>query len=402
MDSVSPTPPAAHALGRSTILVYLLADPVDQQISEAILKHLKPIVRNFPLPIEVDSDFSVPPGADRDNYELKLFDANIVLALISSDFIDNDALYARNQKVMERHNRGQTIMIPLLVRNCMWKRTPFARLDVLPRNSQPLNNKQYWNSQDDAIMAVVEDIDRSLNELAQRGAIQLSPAAGAKSASDVAVASAPPAVRTGPSSPAKPVLQSGAEPSPSAPAAKTASDLGAGSAAPRRPAAAAAPPSETDWRRKYYWGVFWKRGLALFLDYLLAGVLTAFVVMIFGGQIENSDGSASAPTIAIFLIIFYLLCPFMESRWRATFGKMIAGLQITDKDGNRISFWRAFRRNVLRSAAFYLYCFVAPAIYQYFRFRQTRKLFHDEWSHTVMGERLKSAKPTMAAAAPAE
>src|SRR5579863_6228396 len=219
MDSVSPTPPAAQAPGRSTILVYLLADPVDQQISEAILKHLKPIVRNFPLPIEVDSDFSVPPGADREKYELKLFDANIVLALISSDFIDNDALYARNQKVMERHNRGQTVMIPLLVRNCMWKRTPFARLDVLPRNAQPLNNKQYWNSQDDAIMAVVEDIDRSLNELAQRGAIQLSPAAGAKGDSGAEVASAPPRGRSGPSAPVRPVLQTGAEPSASATAA---------------------------------------------------------------------------------------------------------------------------------------------------------------------------------------
>ena len=158
MDSLSPNSPAVQVPGRSTILVYLLADPKDQDISEAILKHLRPIARNFPLPIEIDSDFSVPPGADKAIYEQRLFEANIVLALISSDFIDNDTLYARNQTVMERHNRGQTVMIPLLVRNCMWKRTPFARLDVLPRNSQPLNNKQYWNSQDDAIMAVVEDI----------------------------------------------------------------------------------------------------------------------------------------------------------------------------------------------------------------------------------------------------
>ena len=171
--------PATGSPGKNPILVYVLADTNDQAISDAILKHLKPIVRDFPLPIEIDSDFSAPPGADRERYQARLLEANIVLALISSDFIDNDALYARNQLVMDRHNRGQTVMIPVLIRNCMWKRTPFARLNVLPRNYQPLNNRQYWNSQDDAIMAVVEDIDRSLNELARQGAIEIAPAPAA-------------------------------------------------------------------------------------------------------------------------------------------------------------------------------------------------------------------------------
>ena len=81
---------------------------------------------------------------------------------------------------------------------------------------------------------------------------------------------------------------------------------------------------------------------------------------------------------------------------------MVVGLQITDKDGHRISFWRAFWRNLLRSISFYLYCFIVPAVFQYSRFKQTKKLFHDEWSHTVIGERLKSGKPTAATAVPAE
>ena len=191
MDPVSPNSPTAGSPGKNPILVYVLADSNDQAISDAILKHLKPIVRDFPLPIEIDSDFSAPPGADRERYQARLFEANIVLALISSDFIDNDALYARNQSVMDRHNRGQTVMIPVLIRNCMWKRTPFARLNVLPRNYQPLNNRQFWNSQDDAIMAVVEDIDRSLNELARQGAIEIAPAPAAAGPAP-ASATAPP------------------------------------------------------------------------------------------------------------------------------------------------------------------------------------------------------------------
>jgi hypothetical protein len=205
MDPVSPNSPAAGSPGKNPILVYVLADTNDQAISDAILKHLKPIVRDFPLPIEIDSDFSAPPGADRERYQARLFEANIVLVLISSDFIDNDTLYARNQSVMDRHNRGQTVMIPVLIRNCMWKRTPFARLNVLPRNYQPLNNRQFWNSQDDAIMAVVEDIDRSLNDLARQGAIEIAPAPAAAGPTPASATASPrPAVSRPPAAGATP------------------------------------------------------------------------------------------------------------------------------------------------------------------------------------------------------
>ena len=289
MDPVSPNSPAAGSPGKNPILVYVLADSNDQAISDAILKHLKPIVRDFPLPIEIDSDFSAPPGADRERYQARLFEANIVLALISSDFIDNDALYARNQSVMDRHNRGQTVMVPVLIRNCMWKRTPFARLNVLPRNYQPLNNRQFWNSQDDAIMAVVEDIDRSLNELARQGAIEIAPAPAAAGPAPASATPPPrPAVSRPPAAGAVPAPAPKPAPqvTPSKPAnlgeqlALAAATIGvssssAGSAQPEKPAAAA----QGDWRRTYYWGVFWKRGLALFLDYLLSGVLTAAALL---------------------------------------------------------------------------------------------------------------------------
>ena len=275
--------PATGSPGKNPILVYVLADTNDQAISDAILKHLKPIVRDFPLPIEIDSDFSAPPGADRERYQARLLEANIVLALISSDFIDNDALYARNQLVMDRHNRGQTVMIPVLIRNCMWKRTPFARLNVLPRNYQPLNNRQYWNSQDDAIMAVVEDIDRSLNELARQGAIEIAPAPAAAGPAPASAAARPrAAVSPRPTTAATPTPASkpAAAATPSKPAnlgeqlALAAATIGvssssAGSAQPETAPAAA----QGDWRRSYYWGAFWKRGLALFLDYLLSGVV---------------------------------------------------------------------------------------------------------------------------------
>src|SRR5215510_7964292 len=165
------------------IQIYFLAAPEDQSVCEDVVKHLKPIIRNSAIPVDLISDFNIPSGADREQYKQRLFDADIVLALISVDFIDSDDIYNRNQKVIERYNNHQTVMIPILVRNCMWKATPFSSLPMVPKNLQPLNNKQFWNSQDDAVMAVVSDIYDSINGLAQtqREAAQPLPVAEVKS-----------------------------------------------------------------------------------------------------------------------------------------------------------------------------------------------------------------------------
>ena len=146
------------------INIYFLAAPEDEQQCIAIKKHLTPAIRRSKRPIEIESDFEIPPGQDVNEYKKKLFEAEIVLAFISSDFINDDDTYMRTQKVIERYNRNETVMIPILVRNCMWKSTPFVNLPLLPKNFQPLNNKQFWNSEDDAITAVVTDIYEAIED----------------------------------------------------------------------------------------------------------------------------------------------------------------------------------------------------------------------------------------------
>src|SRR4029079_15887921 len=102
---------------------------------------------------------------DVDEHRQLLLDADIVLSLISVDFISDDDVYERCKKVIERHNSGETLMISILVRNCLWKASPLAKFAVLPKNLQPLNNKQYWNSEDDALTSVVSDIYDSISQM---------------------------------------------------------------------------------------------------------------------------------------------------------------------------------------------------------------------------------------------
>jgi uncharacterized RDD family membrane protein YckC len=79
-----------------------------------------------------------------------------------------------------------------------------------------------------------------------------------------------------------------------------------------------------------------------------------------------------------------------SSKWRATLGKRLLKLQITDKKGNPITFSRALGRNILRTIVGYSFILIVPVIVQLISFNNTKKLFHDQLSNTVIGERLNS------------
>ena len=392
------------------ILVYLLAAPEDREVCQAIGKHLRPVVRDFRIPIEVNSDFDIPSGADVAAYRKRLLDADIVLVLISADFIGNDEVYDRVRQVTERHNAGHAVMVPLLVRNCMWKATPFARLNVLPRNQQPMNSRQAWPTPDDALTVVIEDIYASLNDLALRGDVPLAPPPAA-----VAVPP-PPAVplraldamtqAMAGVGPAAAVIAPPSEPAPTPVPVMAAAFATAFTAAPDAASeragkfGAEATQVDANWRQKHYRNVVWKRGVALVLDYVIAFVAAVLVLAsLFGTGLVHEGQHEDDLVGLIFFLVFYLVVPLFESSsWQATPGKRIMKLQITDQEGHRIGFFRAFFRNVLRSVVFYLYIFLVPLLIQWWRFKRTKKLFHDELSSTVIGERLSRAKPGKLAA----
>lgn len=363
------------ALPTRSIQIYLLAADADRLVCEAIVKHLKPVVREFAVPVQLFNDFDVPLGSEPQAHKQRLLRSDIVLALISADFISDDEIYSRVKAVTELHNSGKLVMIPLLVRNCLWKATPFARLGMLPKNFQPLNNLQFWPSTDDALMAVVSDVYGALGLLSQNAATMAEAA-----------------------SPARPLAATNV-PAVTAAAADAEAGAGAGAAAP----GARPPAAGQDWRRVYYRNVLWRRAAALAIDWGVAIVLL-FVWLVINLLIHpdaNQETLDASAAVAV-MVIFYLLCPLLEaSAWQATVGKRMMGLQITDRDGRRIGFGRAFVRTVVRSFVMYAYIFLIPALVQVMRFRTTKKLFHDELSSTLIGERVRpqAAMPTAAASA---
>lgn len=380
---------------RDRIRVYVLAAPDEEDEYRSIRKHLTPAIRNSRVPIEIDSDYDIPAGEDVEKYKLRLFEADIVLAFISVDFIDDDEINERNKRVIERYNRNETILIPILVRNCQWTKTPFVNLQLLPKNLQPLNNKQYWNSSDDALMAVVDEIYRALEAFSNLEAGTEAPSVSQPQPPDPSTAlnaDAPTTARTVPP-PIEPVAEGGRQ-FGSTPGSNGAYQGYQQYQNTNNPWQRAGNPINADWRKQYYRDVLWKRFLAFFLDQFLvllpSFILFMFLLVPFLPEEELMDEQYELIGYAAFGF-YFVICAIMESsRMRGTFGKRLLQLQITDKEGHSITFFRALWRNITRVIVGYLYVFVIPLVLQIYRFRKTKKLFHDQVSYTVIGERLRN------------
>lgn len=63
---------------------------------------------------------------------------------------------------MERHNIGQTRVIPIILRPVDWKGTPIGELQVLPKDGKPVT---LWGSCASAFENVIQGISEVVSEL---------------------------------------------------------------------------------------------------------------------------------------------------------------------------------------------------------------------------------------------
>ncbi len=95
-----------------------------------------------------------------------LNNADIILLLISSDFIASDYCYGiEMQRALERHAVGEATVIPIILRPTDWTQAPFAKLEALPTNGKPITT---WSNRDAALAHVVQGIRRTIYHITGR------------------------------------------------------------------------------------------------------------------------------------------------------------------------------------------------------------------------------------------
>ncbi len=90
--------------------------------------------------------------------ELGLETAQLVLLLVSPDFLDSGYCYGVEMRLLiKRHNRGETRVIPVILYPTAWQATPFGKLPVLPVGGEPIVSSQKW-SVDEAFLSLRDGI----------------------------------------------------------------------------------------------------------------------------------------------------------------------------------------------------------------------------------------------------
>ncbi|WP_420455615.1 FxSxx-COOH system tetratricopeptide repeat protein [Rubrivirga sp.] len=143
----------------------------DEDLRDELEKHLAMLRRQGV--IEEWHDRQIVAGDEWDNeIDQRLEQAGIVLFLVSSDFLASDYCYSVEVvRAMERHEAGAARVIPVFLRACDWKGTPFGKLQGPPRNARPVTS---WENRDEAFTDVAKAIRRAAEEMQKR---QVSPPA---------------------------------------------------------------------------------------------------------------------------------------------------------------------------------------------------------------------------------
>jgi formylglycine-generating enzyme required for sulfatase activity len=112
----------------------------------------------------------------------KLRSADLVLVLVSPSFIRSEYCYDKELKnAIERHQRGEARVVPVILRPCQWQLTPLKDLLAMPTDGRAVTA---WADKDQALNNVAEAIAKLAKTMRQKGSRAADPAAaGAKPAS---------------------------------------------------------------------------------------------------------------------------------------------------------------------------------------------------------------------------
>ena len=149
---------AAAGLASATEVFYSYSHR-DTELRDELERHLS-ILRRSGL-IRCWHDRQIDPGSEwAGKIHEHLNDANIILLLVSADFLASDYCYdVEMKRAMERHEAGEAIVIPIILRPVDWSGAPFAKIQCLPTDGKPVTS---WPNRDEAFRNVAEGIRRAI------------------------------------------------------------------------------------------------------------------------------------------------------------------------------------------------------------------------------------------------
>jgi TIR domain len=110
----------------------------DEEFLNKIQKHLIPLYREGLIEL-LWHDRNIGAGTEWEKQiDTFLNKADIILLLVSPDFMASDYCYSKEMKrAIERHDHQQACVIPVILRHSQWKTSPIGKLQAVPTDGKP-------------------------------------------------------------------------------------------------------------------------------------------------------------------------------------------------------------------------------------------------------------------------
>ena len=137
----------------------------DEPLRERLDAHLAAL-RRHPA-VTVWNDRGIDPGDEWDA-EIRgaVREADVILLLVSAAFLASDYIHTVElAEALSRHERGEAVVVPVVLKPCHWQVAAFAKLQALPRNALPVSQ---WPDEDEALAAIAEALYQTVARVQAR------------------------------------------------------------------------------------------------------------------------------------------------------------------------------------------------------------------------------------------
>lgn len=134
----------------------------DEYLRNELETHLKLLQRQGLIQSWTDRQIEV--GEEWENkINEKLERADIILLLISADYLASDYCYGVEMaRALALHDKGQVIVIPIILRSVNLSNLPFSRIQMLPGDGKAVTS---WSDRDSAWRNISEGIERVIEKI---------------------------------------------------------------------------------------------------------------------------------------------------------------------------------------------------------------------------------------------
>lgn len=146
----------------SAVTVFFSYSHRDEELRDELAAHLKLMQRQGL--IHAWHDRAIEAGQEwKDQIDDNLNQAQVILLLVSAAFLASDYCYDIEMKrALERHETGEAVVIPIILKPCDWQGAPFGKLQGLPRDMKPVTK---WADRDEALTNIAQGIRRVVEKL---------------------------------------------------------------------------------------------------------------------------------------------------------------------------------------------------------------------------------------------